>query len=317
MSQDSLKIVFAGTPEFGLPSLDGLIKENHKLLAIYTQPDRPAGRGRNLQQSAVKTWAIKHNLPIYQPEHFKDPKTIADLKALNPDLMVVIAYGLILPKSVLAIPKFGCINVHASILPRWRGASPIQHAILHGDEKTGVTIMQMDVGMDTGDYYAIATINIFADDNAQTLHDKLAQLAVAPLIETINNLTINRQLVAHKQDNAAATYAPKIHKNDALIDWQQPATKILQKIRAFNPWPLAFTTINTMNVQILEAEIIKSSTNFNPGEVVEISKRGIIVGTLDDLLAIKTLKFPGKGVIKITDYLNAHKKIIQVGLVLS
>lgn len=313
---EPLKIIFAGTPEFGVPCLNAIIQENLQLEAIYTQPDRPAGRGRSIQHSAIKDWGIKHNIPIYQPENFKNPETIATLQALKPDLMVVIAYGLILPKQVLDIPQFGCINVHASILPRWRGASPIQHAILYGDEKTGVTIMQMDVGMDTGDYYEIETITIAKNDNAKTLHDKLAQLAVNPLIKTIHNFKKQTKLSATQQDAALVTYAPKINKDDAAIDWRQPAINIEHKVRAFNPWPLAFTTIQENRLQILEAETFKTNTNSKPGEVIDISKQGIKVSAGENALLIKTIKFPGKNAIQITDYLNSHNRLLQIGSIL-
>ncbi len=327
------KIIFAGTPEFGLPCLDALYKENISLQAIYTQPDRPAGRGRTIQTSPIKNWGTLHDIPIYQPQNFKNQDTIDALKALQPDLMVVIAYGLILPKQVLQIPKFGCINVHASILPRWRGASPIQHAILHGDNQTGITIMQMDVGMDTGDIYEIATTEISENDNAETLHDKLAQLAIKPLLNTLKNIIKQNNTKVTKQDDSLATYAPKITKDDAKINWQQDAIKIEYQIRAFNPWPLAFTTANDTRFQILEAKAIdtralrklasdsngaKRSTrsSCNPGEVLEVSKQGIIVSALHNALLIKKIKFPGKNAISISDYMNANNKVIQQGTML-
>ncbi len=314
--KNALKIIFAGTPEFGLPCLDALSQENIHIQAIYTQPDRPAGRGRELQTSPIKDWGLLHNIPIYQPQNFKTPEAIATIKALEPDLIIVIAYGLILPKQVLEIPKFGCINVHASILPRWRGASPIQHAILYGDEKTGVSIMQMDVGMDTGDYYEIATLAIDKNDNAKTLHDKLANLSIKPLMETVQKIAQHEKIIATKQDNTLATYAPKITKDDAAINWQQAAINIEYQIRAFNPWPLAFTNVNDTRFQVLEAKAIKSHANAKPGEVLEISKHGITVNTLKDALLITTIKFPGKNAISIADYMNSHNRLIQIGSIL-
>lgn len=314
---ESFKIVFAGTPEFGIPCLNALIQENFKIQAIYTQPDRPAGRGRNLQTSAIKDWGVHQNIPIYQPINFKSQESISTLKDLAPDLMIVIAYGLILPKQVLDIPKFGCINVHASILPRWRGASPIQHAILHGDKESGVTIMQMDVGMDTGDYYKIETTHINEHDNAKMLHDNLAKLAIKPLIETVYNFKNNNKMHAIKQDNSLATYAPKITKEDAAINWQQPAINIENQIRAFNPWPLAFTTIDNVRFQILEAKTIKIDANAKPGEVIDISKKGITVNTLKDALLINIIKFSGKNAINIADYMNSHNRLIEIGSILA
>lgn len=308
-----LKIVFAGTPEFGLPCLNALSKENISIQAIYTQPDRPAGRGRSLQYSPIKDWGVKHNIPVYQPQNFKTTEAISTLKELSPDLMIVIAYGLILPKVVLEIPKYGCINVHASILPRWRGASPIQHAILHGDSQTGITIMQMDVGMDTGDYYEIEKIAINQNDNAKTLHDKLANLAVKPLINTIQNFIFNKKMVATKQDDSKATYAGKITKENAAIDWQKAAIDIEYQVRAYNPWPLAYTNINNFRFQILEAHALKHNTNAPPGVILDISKEGIKVSTGRDILLITTLKFPGKNAISSADYMNYNNKMIQIG----
>ncbi|HAU1882018.1 TPA: methionyl-tRNA formyltransferase, partial [Legionella pneumophila] len=188
---NDLTVVFAGTPEFGLPCLDALIQSRHHLKAVYTQPDRPAGRGRKLQESPVKEWAINHQIPVYQPLNFKNQEAVDELSALKPDVMVVIAYGLILPKAVLEIPRLGCINVHASLLPRWRGASPIQHAILHGDAESGVTIMQMDVGLDTGPMLCKATCPVTSSDTAGSLHDKLAKMSVKPLLDVLEALASN------------------------------------------------------------------------------------------------------------------------------
>ena len=315
MNKD-FKVIFAGTPEFGLPCLVALSQENIRLQAIYTQPDRPSGRGRNVQFSPIKSWGIEHDIPVYQPVNFKSKQEIETLQALQPDLMIVIAYGLILPKQVLTIPRLGCINVHASILPRWRGASPIQHAILHDDKFTGVTIMQMDVGMDTGDYYTIKTIAIDPQDTAKTLHDKLATLAVNPLIDTLKQLQNNPNLKPSKQDNESATYAAKINKEDAEINWQQAAKFIACKIRAFNPWPLAFTTYNSTRFQILDAQEIFIKSDAKPGEVIDLTKNGMLINTGNNALLITKIKFPGKNSITISDYVNANNKPIQVGTIL-
>lgn len=310
-----LKIVFAGTPEFGLPCLDALSQENIEIQAIYTQPDRPAGRGRNLQASAIKSWAISHDIQVRQPQNFKENADIQELKDLQPDVMIVIAYGLILPKIILDIPKYGCINVHASILPKWRGASPIQHAILNGDSETGVSIMQMDVGMDTGDYYKIATTKIEDDDNAQTMHDKLAVLAIKPLIEILHNISNHPQTT--KQDGNRATYAPKISKQDAQINWQQSASNIANLVRAFNPWPLAFTDTPTTRLQIINAHSIACQHNEYPGTIIKIDKDAIKVSALDSTaLAITELKLPGKKTINVRDYINSNNKSLQVGMLL-
>lgn len=311
----SLRIIFAGTPDFGIPSLEGIYKSQHEVIATFTQPDRPFGRGKKLQASAIKTWANAHDIHVYQPINFKEQANIDELIALKPDLMVVIAYGLILPEKVLNIPRFGCINVHASILPRWRGASPIQHAILYGDTETGITIMQMDKGMDTGAIYEIVTCPIETNDTTITLQERLAKLAVTPLLNTIEKLQTNN---AKKtiQNAELATYAPKINKADAKIDWQQSANEIERKIRAFNPWPLANTNSSDTSFQILQAKVSNTNHSEVPGTILSISKQGLLVNTKKNALLIEKIKFPGKKVISITDYLNSQQTILQVGMLL-
>jgi methionyl-tRNA formyltransferase len=301
-----LNIVFAGTPEFGIPCLDALASSPHRLQAIYTQPDRPAGRGRKLQHSAIKTWALAHELPVYQPLNFKVPETVEELSALQPDVLVVIAYGLILPKKVLDIPKLGCINVHASLLPRWRGASPIQHAILQGDFQSGVTIMQMDVGMDTGDMLAEVSCEIAPEETAGTLHDKLAQLAASPLLATLDALAAGRA-TATPQDNSLATYAGKINKEDARINWQQPVDAIARLIRAYNPWPIAYTGNGDNVIRIHQAKILTTRSQALPGTVVSIDKSGLQVATGDRILSIQRLQFAGGKVISIPDLINSGR----------
>lgn len=310
-----LRIVFAGTPAFGLPCLNELAASEHHIEAIYTQPDRPAGRGRKLQASAVKLWAETHHVPIYQPIHFKDPNTVDELAALNPDVLIVIAYGLILPRSVLAIPRLGCINVHASYLPRWRGASPIQHAILHGDKQTGITIMQMDIGMDTGDMLSQVSCDIKPDDTADTLHDRLSKMASELLLTTLNALA-SGQAHAEKQDNALATYAPKIKKEDAAINWHQPASTIDQQIRAFNPWPIAYTHIGELVFRIHQARIVPKQMTHPGGTILSIDKQGLLISTAQDALLVETLQFPGGKAISVADYLNAGREQLQVNMVL-
>ena len=305
-------IVFAGTPAFGLPCLDALSHSRHRIKAIYTQPDRPAGRGRKLQASAVKEWALLHDLPIYQPENFKNTDSIAELAALKPDLIIVIAYGLILPKAVLEIPRFGCINVHASLLPRWRGASPIQHAILHGDTETGVTIMQMDVGMDTGDMLQKATCSITTTDTANGLHDKLAKISAQPLLDTLDALE-NNTLKPEIQNNELVTYAGKIHKEDACINWQQTAAEIDQKIRAFNPWPIAYTILGEEVLRIHKAQVVAKEYTQAPGTVVSLDKKGMLIATGKDGLLIEKIQLPGAKIISIADWLNSSKSQLHVG----
>lgn len=310
-----LSIVFAGTPAFALPCLDALASSEHKLKAIYTQPDRPAGRGRKLQASPVKEWALPHELPVYQPSNFKDRNTIDELAALAPDVMVVIAYGLILPEAVLNTPRLGCINVHASLLPNWRGASPIQHAILHGDVKSGVTIMQMDKGMDTGDALTIAECPIHPSDTAETLHDRLAELAVAPLLTTLAKLS-QGQITPAPQNNELATYAPKINKEDGLIDWSQPARVLERKIRAFNPWPIAYTSINNTLLKIHQARIIAEKSTQIPGTILSLDRNGMAVAAGDGILLIERLQFPGGKAMSVQDWLNAGRRDLLTGMIL-
>lgn len=313
-----LRIVFAGTPAFGLPCLEALYASDHEMAAIYTQPDRPAGRGRKLQASPIKSFALTHNIPVYQPLNFRNEAYVATLAACEPDILIVIAYGLILPASVLSIPKLGCINVHASLLPAYRGASPIQQALLQGDAVTGVTIMQMDVGLDTGDSLTQVICEVASNETAATLHDKLAQLAVDPLMETLEALAQNRAN-PQKQENDKATYAHKINKEQALIDWQEKAIVIDRKIRAFNPWPIAYTHVGEEIVRIHEAIVLEdaSSTDIAPGTVLQVDKSGITVTTGDNLLLLKKIQFPGGKVLTVSDWLNAAKKTLYKGMVLS
>ncbi|KTC93614.1 methionyl-tRNA formyltransferase [Legionella cincinnatiensis] len=307
-----LNIVFAGTPAFGIPCLDALLHSNHNLQAIYTQPDRPAGRGRKLHASAVKEWALKHQLPVYQPINFKNPEAIAELTALKPDIMIVIAYGLILPKVILETPRLGCINVHASLLPRWRGASPIQSAILNGDQETGVTIMQMDAGLDTGAMLHKVICPITSTETANSLHDKLAQIAAQPLLDTLNELA-NHTAKPEIQKEELATYASKINKEDACINWQQTATEIDRKIRAFNPWPIAYTFFGEEILRIHQAKVIATPFGQAPGTVVSIDKKGLLIATGDQALLVEKIQLPGAKVISIADWLNASKSQVHVG----
>lgn len=309
-----LKIVFAGTPTFGLSCLEALNASSHQLIALYTQPDRPAGRGRKLEASAVKSWGIVHDLPVYQPVNFKEPGAVEALQQLQPDVMVVIAYGLLLPPVVLAIPRLGCINVHASLLPRWRGASPIQQAILQGDKTTGVTIMKMDKGLDTGDKLAEAACAIEPTETAGQLHDKLALLAVRPLLDTLDQLAAGL-VKPEPQQHDKATYAGKILKEQALIDWHQPAEKIDQAIRAYSPWPIAYTTFNQTVLRVYQAQVEPGSCDALPGTVLAIERQGLLVATLSGRIRIQTLQFPGKKPINVAEWMNGHHDQITPGTV--
>ena len=310
----SLNIVFAGTPEFGIPCLDALLSSKHKLQAVYTQPDRPAGRGRKLQASAVKEWATAQEIPVFQPLNFKLQENINELAALKPDLMVVIAYGLILPQAVLSIPHFGCINVHASLLPRWRGASPIQHAILYGDKETGVTIMQMDKGMDTGAMLKKISCPINNDTSA-SLNLRLSEIAAAPLLETIDNIA-NSNIISMPQDENLVTYAPKIAKIDAKINWNKTALEIDCQIRAFNPWPITYTEVDDTIIRIFKAKVIPEECKKKPGTILSLDKKGMLVATGKDALLVEQIQFPGAKALSVGDWLLAARNQLYVNLIL-
>ena len=308
----SLRIIFAGTPDFSVSPLQTLIDSEHEVIAVYTQPDRPAGRGRKLTASPVKQLALENNISVYQPLSLKDDEAQQVLQALNADLMVVVAYGLILPVAVLKAPKMGCLNIHASLLPRWRGAAPIQRAIESGDAETGVTIMQMDAGLDTGDMLIKLATPIQTDDSAQTLHDRLSHLGCDALMQTIDGL-INNTITAEKQDESLVTYAQKMHKEEALINWQEPAQNIVRKIQAFNPWPVAYTNFNDKPLRIwqarlaLQEETANSPSTAQAGEVLNITKAGFIVATGDQAICIQQCQPPGKKAMQAYDFAQSRQ----------
>ncbi|EKO3488649.1 methionyl-tRNA formyltransferase [Vibrio fluvialis] len=311
MSQ-SLRIVFAGTPDFAARHLAALLSSEHEVIAVYTQPDRPAGRGKKLTASPVKNLALEHNIPVYQPENFKSDEAKQELAALNADIMVVVAYGLLLPKAVLDTPKLGCINVHGSILPRWRGAAPIQRSIWAGDEETGVTIMQMDVGLDTGDMLKIATLPIEASDTSGSMYDKLAELGPQALVECLSDIA-QGTAVAVKQDDALANYAQKLSKEEAKIDWTLSAQAIERCVRAFNPWPMSHFAVADNQIKVWQARVEAGSSNQAAGTILKADKTGIYVATGEEILVLESLQIPGKKALPVQDILNARASWFEVG----
>ncbi|MCR4534475.1 methionyl-tRNA formyltransferase [Shewanella xiamenensis] len=300
-----LNIIFAGTPDFAARHLQALIDSHHNVIAVYTQPDRPAGRGKKLTASPVKELALAHNIPVYQPGSLRKEPAQQELAALNADIMVVVAYGLILPKVVLDTPHLGCINVHGSILPRWRGAAPIQRALWAGDKETGVTIMQMDVGLDTGDMLLKTYLPIEDDDTSASLYEKLAQQGPNALLQALEALA-NGTLAAEKQDEALANYAEKLSKEEARLDWTKSATQLWQEVRAFNPWPVSHFEHQGNTIKVWQTQVSTTSSNAAPGTIISASKKGIEVATGDGVLTLLSMQLPGKKPLSVADILNAR-----------
>ncbi|HEX4939788.1 MAG TPA: methionyl-tRNA formyltransferase [Candidatus Kapabacteria bacterium] len=307
-----MNLIFAGTPEFAAIQLQALLGSRHRVIACYTQPDRPAGRGRKLTPSPVKALAQEHGIPVYQPVNFKNADDVAQLQALNADLMVVVAYGLILPKAVLDAPRLGCINVHASILPRWRGAAPIQRAIAAGDRETGVTLMQMDVGLDTGAMLLKVTTPISADDTGGSLHDRLAQIGAPALLETLEQLAAGAAK-PQAQDNSLATYAHKLTKEEAKLDWTRSAADLHNLIRAFNPWPVTHTELDGDTIRVWKAERQTGNHQAAPGTLLDVSRDGVTVATGDGLLRLTELQLPGGKCLPVAALLNSRADWLQAG----
>lgn len=307
------KIIFAGTPQFAVPSLEALLAAGYDICAVYTQPDRPAGRGQHLTPSPVKLFAQQHHLAIYQPTSLNNPVAALELETLEADLMVVAAYGLLLPKLVLNLPRYGCINVHASLLPRWRGAAPIQRAILEGDTQTGITIMQMDVGLDTGAMLRSAACAILPEDNAQTLHDRLAKLGAETLLQSLQDLQIGK-LKPVQQDDALACYAAKLAKTEAQLDWCKSAAELAKVVRAFNPWPVAYTyhTDNQL-VKIWQVSVSEQIVSALPGTIVALQSDCIEVATGNGVLQLRQLQLPGGKMLSAEQLLHAHSTRFHVG----
>jgi methionyl-tRNA formyltransferase len=301
-----LKIVFAGTPEFAVPCLRACANLG-EVVAAYTQPDRPAGRGRGLQPSPVKLEAVLRGIPVHQPENFRSAASKAELRALQPDVMVVVAYGLLLPQSVLDIPAHGCWNVHASLLPRWRGAAPIQRAIEAGDTRTGVCLMQMEKGLDTGPVLLAQAIDIGPAETGGQLHDRLSELGARVLGDALGLLRATIQLPPHPQPEEGATYARKLDKAEARLDWSQPARVLADKVRAFNPWPMAEAILAGERVRIHGAVALEEAHAAEPGQVLRNGRDGIDIACGDGVLRIRVLQRDGGKAITAADYLNARR----------
>lgn len=306
-SEPPLRIVYAGTPDFAVPALQALLDSRHEVMAVYCQPDRPAGRGRKLQAGPVKRVAIAAGIPVEQPLSLKGEEEQAKLRAREPDVMVVAAYGLILPQAVLDIPRHGCLNIHGSLLPRWRGAAPVQRAIQAGDAETGVTIMQMAAGLDTGDMLYKMVCPVTAGDGAQSIHDKLAADGAVALLHTLELLTSGK-LQPEAQDESLTCYAHKLSKAEAQIDWNRPALEIDRTIRAFDAWPTAFTLHDGKPLRLFASRVAPDvgTTDAAPGMVIAESREGIDIATGDGVVRILSLQMPGGKRLTATQFLNGR-----------
>lgn len=309
---DSLRIIFAGTPDFAARHLDALLSSEHQIVGVFTQPDRPAGRGKKLMPGPVKVLAEEKGIPVFQPVSLRpqeNQQLVADLQA---DVMVVVAYGLILPKAVLEMPRLGCLNVHGSLLPRWRGAAPIQRSLWAGDAETGVTIMQMDVGLDTGAMLYKLSCPITAEDTSATLYDKLAQLGPQGLLETLTQIA-SGTATPEVQNEAQVTYAEKLSKEEARVDWTLSATQLERCIRAFNPWPMSYIVIDDQPVKVWKASVINTQVKAEPGTIIEANKQGIQVATADGILNLESLQPAGKKAMSAQDLLNSRREWFEPG----
>ncbi|WP_380184790.1 methionyl-tRNA formyltransferase [Kalamiella sp. sgz302252] len=312
---DSLNIIFAGTPDFAARHLDALLSSSHKVVGVFTQPDRPAGRGNKLTASPVKQLAEQHGIPVFQPKSLRpeeNQQLVADLQA---DVMVVVAYGLILPAAVLAMPRLGCINVHGSLLPKWRGAAPIQRSLWAGDAETGVTIMQMDVGLDTGDMLHKLACPIEATDTSASLYQKLAGLGPQGMLTTLEQLA-DGTASPEVQDEALVSYAEKLSKEEAKLDWALSAAQLERCIRAFNPWPVSYFVIDEQPVKVWKASVLPHVAKM-PGEIVQADKHGIQIATAEGVLNIEELQPAGKKAMKAQDLLNSRREWFVPGNILA
>lgn len=308
-----LRIVFAGTPEFAASHLQALLDSEHSVVAVYTQPDRPSGRGQKLTPSAVKQLAIGHHIPVLQPVNLRSPEAQQELAEFQADLMVVVAYGLILPQAILDTPRLGCINSHASLLPRWRGAAPIQRAIEAGDTESGITVMQMEAGLDTGPMLLKVSTPIAASDTGGSLHDRLATLGPAAVLQSIQGL-LDGSITPEKQLDGLATYAHKLNKQAALIDWQRPAAALDCQIRAMHPWPVCHSTLAGETLKIHAAQLAEGQGQ--PGEILAADRDGLLVACGEQALRLTRLQLPNARALAFSDLLNSRQALFTPGQVL-
>lgn len=308
-----MRIVFAGTPEFAAQHLEALLQAGYQVVAVYTQPDRPAGRGQKLMPSPVKQLALQHGLPVMQPATLRDAEAQHALAALQPDLMVVVAYGLILPQAVLDTPRLGCINSHASLLPRWRGAAPIQRAIEAGDSESGVTVMQMEAGLDTGPMLLKVSTPIGPSDTGGSLHDRLAALGAQAVVEAVARLQAGA-LPGERQDDTLATYAHKLSKDEARLDWQRPAAELERLVRAFNPWPICHSSLTGDVLKVHAARLVPGQGE--PGRILAVGKDGLTVACGTGALQLTRLQLPGGKPLDFADLYNSRREQFAPGQVL-
>ena len=317
MASQPLRLIFAGTPDFAAAHLSALIDSEHEILAVYTQPDRPSGRGKKLLPGPVKTTAMAAGLPVLQPPSLKDEAAQQRLAGQGADLMIVVAYGLILPQAVLDAPRLGCLNVHASLLPRWRGAAPIQRAIEAGDKETGVTIMQMDAGLDTGDMLAKASLPISRTTSASSLHDEMAQIGPPLLLDVLATIE-DHQRHAEQQRDELATYAHKLDKAEARLDWSQPAEQLARRVRAFNPFPVCYTLLADQRIRVWQASAQPATgSSAAPGSITDLRDNAIVVACGEGSLALESLQLPGGKRLAVQELLKSRRDYFAPGTTFS
>lgn len=319
MDISSKRIIFAGTPDFAATHLKALIEAKFNIVAVYSQMDRPAGRGHKLMPSSVKTVALEHNIPVYTPLNFKEEGAIETFQSLNADIAVVVAYGLLLPDAVLKAPRLGCINVHGSLLPKWRGAAPIQRALLSGEDVTGVTIMQLVHKMDAGPILHTATMDILPTDTSGTLFERMAEVGAKTLVEVLPKI-LNEELTPVEQDESQVTYAAKITKEESALNYSLSAKTLALNVRGLNPWPIATTTLSGTVFKVFETEVIDSSAlkeksdDLPVGAICEVNAQGIVVKCSEDYLVLKTIQAPGKGRVAAADFARSKRDMFTRGI---